>query len=169
MSADNGIYILPLIDGFYVAHRQAIDNLWYNRDYGAVKEYNPEVVVDYFSDAKRFDTKDEAQDYAYNLAKDYDILEYGVCMLDAQPHSMAEYIQIVTNDCESKLEMKEVATLPNSCSLYRKDNGVGGHCYYSDEIGGGVNVWDTSLVAESTLIAAILDQHKLRYQEAAKT
>jgi hypothetical protein len=30
----------------------------------------------------------------------------------------------------------EVCGLPNGYTLYRKSNGVGGHCYYSDEIGG---------------------------------
>ena len=39
--------------------------------------------------------------------------------------------------------------------LYRKENGVGGYTYYSDEIGGGVFVWDTCLVGDVTLQAAL--------------
>lgn len=40
-------------------------------------------------------------------------------------------------------------------SLYRQPNDVGGYTYWSDEIGGGVFVWDTSLVDNRTLRAAI--------------
>lgn len=40
-------------------------------------------------------------------------------------------------------------------SLYRQVNDVGGYTYYSDEIGGGVFVWDTCLVDNRTLLAAI--------------
>ncbi len=29
--------------------------------------------------------------------------------------------------------------------LFVEDNGVGGHRYWSDDIGGGVCIWDTSL------------------------
>lgn len=36
-------------------------------------------------------------------------------------------------------------------SIYRAPNGVGGWRYWSDEIGGGVMVWDTSLADRSTL------------------
>lgn len=180
MSADNGIYILPLKDGYYVSHCQAIDNL----TYGIEEGYNPEVVINYFGPpdrAVRFDTVDEALNYAREAAKDYYILEYGITILEGQPYSMADYKtmmpmvgdihdvgQVDQPQCPPESSLTEVATLPNGCYLYRKDNGVGGHSYFSDEIGGGVNVWDTSLVAESTLIAAILDQHKLRYQEAVK-
>jgi hypothetical protein len=36
-------------------------------------------------------------------------------------------------------------------SLYRQPNDVGGYQYWSDEIGGGVLVWDTCLVDDRTL------------------
>lgn len=40
-------------------------------------------------------------------------------------------------------------------SIYRADNEVGGTRYWSDEIGGGVIVWDTCLVDIESLEAAI--------------
>lgn len=36
-------------------------------------------------------------------------------------------------------------------SVFRQANGVGGYTYWSDEIGGGVRVWDTSLASRETL------------------
>lgn len=51
--------------------------------------------------------------------------------------------------------------LPNGCSLYMKENEVGGRVYYSDEIGGGVDIWDTALVDKSTLLAAIVEEEKI--------
>ena len=40
-------------------------------------------------------------------------------------------------------------------TLFVTDNPVGGHTYWSDEIGGGVMVWDTCLVSEEMLKLAI--------------
>ena len=51
--------------------------------------------------------------------------------------------------------------LPNSCTLYWKQNEAGGRTYYSDEIGGGVMVWDTALVSRSTLLAALVQEERL--------
>ena len=62
-------------------------------------------------------------------------------------------------------QVEELGPLPNGCTLYRKPNRVGGHRYFSDEIGGGVDVWDTCLVAESTLLAAILAEQTRRHTE----
>lgn len=46
-------------------------------------------------------------------------------------------------------------------SIYRAENGVGGTRYWSDEIGGGVVAWDTSLVDLETLEAVIsLEKHE---------
>jgi hypothetical protein len=53
-----------------------------------------------------------------------------------------------------------VCKLPNGCTLYRESNGVGGHRYWSDEIGGGVMLWDTSLVDATTLLTAIVEEQK---------
>ncbi len=55
--------------------------------------------------------------------------------------------------------------LPNGCTLYWKANEVGGRTYHSDEIGGGVHVWDTALVNSSTLLAAITIENALNYKE----
>jgi hypothetical protein len=55
--------------------------------------------------------------------------------------------------------------LPNGCSLYWKENGVGGRVYHSDEVGGGVFVWDTSSVDWSTLLAAISQEQRLKTEE----
>lgn len=55
--------------------------------------------------------------------------------------------------------------LPNGCTLHWRDNGAGGREYYSDEVGGGVFVWDTCLVSRDTLLAAIVNEAGLRYAE----
>lgn len=52
-------------------------------------------------------------------------------------------------------DAKPIAILPNGCTLYCKPNEAGGHTYFSDEIGGGVMVWDTCLVSQGTLLAAM--------------
>jgi len=52
--------------------------------------------------------------------------------------------------------MEEICRLPNGCTLYRKENEAGGQTYYTDENGGiEYVVWNTALVCESTLLAAI--------------
>ncbi len=55
---------------------------------------------------------------------------------------------------------------PAGYSLYRMPNEVGGYQYWSDEIGGGVLIWDTCLAAASDLRAslAIEEQHGLPAQ-----
>ncbi len=58
--------------------------------------------------------------------------------------------------------------LPNGCTLYYKDNGAGGRKYFSDEIGGGVDVWDTCLVDEGTLLYAMMYERKLVMEEYHK-
>ena len=54
---------------------------------------------------------------------------------------------------------------PNGFNLYWKDNEAGGRTYFSDEVGGGVFVWDTCLVDQSTLLAAITKENELLTQE----
>uniref|UniRef100_A0A6M3LM09 Uncharacterized protein n=1 Tax=viral metagenome TaxID=1070528 RepID=A0A6M3LM09_9ZZZZ len=58
--------------------------------------------------------------------------------------------------------------LPNGCTLYWEDNEVGGRIYFSDEVGGGVFVWDTSLICASTLLAAIVMEEYFRFDEIHK-
>lgn len=61
--------------------------------------------------------------------------------------------------------MEDLGCLPNGCHLYRKPNAVGGHIYCSDECGCVTVVWDTCIVDESTLLAAIVAEHHRRYVE----
>lgn len=56
------------------------------------------------------------------------------------------------------MEAERIAPLPGGLSLYRKPNGVGGYTYTSDEIGGGVMVWDTALVSPTTLLIALAEE-----------
>lgn len=53
--------------------------------------------------------------------------------------------------------------LASGYTLFRQPNDVGGYQYWSDEIGGGVLVWDTCLVDDRTLREAIRieEQHGL--------
>lgn len=65
------------------------------------------------------------------------------------------------------VEKEGTVTLPNGCTLYwETDESVGGtRRYFSDEVGGGVFVWDSALVDSSTLLAAIVQEDRLRIQE----
>lgn len=58
--------------------------------------------------------------------------------------------------------------LPNGYRLYWKPDGVGGREYYSDEVGGGVRVWITSLVDFITLLTAVNQEQYLRTLERVK-
>lgn len=49
-------------------------------------------------------------------------------------------------------------SLPNGCTLYWEPNEVGGRTYYTDEIPCGVTVWDTALIDESTMLAALTQE-----------
>jgi len=62
-------------------------------------------------------------------------------------------------------ETKDLGCLPNGSHIYRKDNAAGGHTYYSDEVGGGIVIWDTCLLAESTLLTAMACEHHRKYTE----
>lgn len=52
--------------------------------------------------------------------------------------------------------------------LYWRPNEAGGRTYYSDEVGGGVEVWDTCLVDMATLIAVINQENQIRFTEERK-
>lgn len=56
---------------------------------------------------------------------------------------------------DSAYPLEEVAKDSRGNALYAKDNEVGGRTYWSDEVGGGVYVWDTSLVSREMLELAI--------------
>ena len=65
-----------------------------------------------------------------------------------------------------KSKIQNTINLPNGCTLYWEDNKVGGRTYYSDEVGGGVMVWDTALVDQSTLLAALTQENTLIFENA---
>lgn len=67
-----------------------------------------------------------------------------------------------------KIVFEDLGALSNGCHLYREPDGAGGYKYMSDEISGGINVWVTSLVPESTLLAAMCCEHNRKYQENIK-
>jgi hypothetical protein len=43
----------------------------------------------------------------------------------------------------------------NGATLFWETNAAGGRSYWSDEVGGGVQVWDTALVSFASLCEAI--------------
>ncbi len=56
--------------------------------------------------------------------------------------------------------------LDNGCRLYWKTSPYhGGRVYYSDEIGGGVVIFDTGVVDIKTLLVAIEQEHLFREEE----
>lgn len=77
---------------------------------------------------------------------------------------LAELVDAVM-EAAPKGPMEEVGLLPNGCMLFREANGVGGFTYWSDEVGGGVFVWDTCLVSQDTLLAALTEEARRAYKE----
>jgi hypothetical protein len=49
------------------------------------------------------------------------------------------------------MSLEEIGKTSRGYTIFREENEVGGHRYWSDEIGGGVCVLDTSLVDLETL------------------
>ncbi len=56
--------------------------------------------------------------------------------------------------------LHEIAEDSRGNSLLVESNEVGGNTYWSDEIGGGVMVWDTALVSMEMLELAISEEKK---------
>jgi hypothetical protein len=54
--------------------------------------------------------------------------------------------------------------LPNGCTLYW-ETGEQGREYISDEVGGGITIWHTALVDQSTLLAAIVQEQAFQKLE----
>ena len=54
--------------------------------------------------------------------------------------------------------------LPNGCTLYWKTTEQG-RVYFSDEIGGGMVVWDTAVTDQYTLLAAITQEASINKLE----
>jgi hypothetical protein len=59
--------------------------------------------------------------------------------------------------------IRQVGILPSGFALYVGDNEVGGRTYMTDELGAAF--WDTALTDEHTLLAAIVEEQRLRYKE----
>ena len=55
--------------------------------------------------------------------------------------------------------------LPNGCTLYWEINKAGGRTYHTDEVGILVNVWDTAITDNSTLLAAMTQEATLQRAE----
>jgi len=54
-----------------------------------------------------------------------------------------------------EMTLNHIASDSRGNQLYVEDNKVGGHTYWSDEVGGGVMVWDTALVSREMLKLAV--------------
>ncbi|WP_371346040.1 hypothetical protein [Ancylobacter sp. IITR112] len=67
-------------------------------------------------------------------------------------------------------DLQEVGRTPSGYTIYRQPNGVGGHSYWSDEIGGGVHVWDTCLVGDETLRACLeIEASRIASEDAQRS
>jgi len=95
MSADNGIYILPILCSnkestqipkitwvrWRVIEAGGIDNVTFEPDCDD-GHYNAEQLERYFGDAPEFECEHEAILYGHKLAEDITVLEYGVSVLE---------------------------------------------------------------------------------------
>jgi len=61
--------------------------------------------------------------------------------------------------------MKEVKQTSRGYTIFVEPNQAGGRTYWSNSVGGGVMVWDTSLVSQEELISAIEAEYKARHIE----
>ncbi len=82
---------------------------------------------------------------------------------------------MTTNDRAAYLAQPNLAPergtipLPNGSTLYwRTDPSVGCRIYESDEVGAGVGVWNTALVDDSTLLAALTQERALLKAESER-
>ena len=110
MSADNGIYILktkaPAGEGFEyrVEHAMAIENICYNVATGEYqKDFIPEVAFDYFGRSDVFTDEGEALKYAHEQEPMYEILEYGVSILN---HAHQVFPSHLTSDDVERYEVE---------------------------------------------------------------
>lgn len=55
--------------------------------------------------------------------------------------------------------------LPNGCTCFITKTAAGSREYVSDEIGGGVVVWDTALVDQPTLLACLAKEAELERRD----
>lgn len=59
------------------------------------------------------------------------------------------------DDISDQKDISGEVVLPNGTSIFWEVNDIEGRTYHSDEVGGGVFVWDTALVNMTTLLGAI--------------
>lgn len=83
MSADNGVYVLPVKDTYnqttwFVNHMQAVENLNYLPNCG---EYNTLAVLKFIVESDKHTTRASALEAAHDIANKLDVCEYGVCEL----------------------------------------------------------------------------------------
>ena len=64
--------------------------------------------------------------------------------------------------------LEQVAEDSRGNRLYVEPNEVGGHRYLSDDIGGGVVIWDTSLASIEMLELAIKHEKEMENDRANK-
>ena len=121
MSADNGIYILPILCSnkestkipkitwvrWRVIEAGGIDNVTFEPDCDD-GHYNEEQLEWYFGDAPEFECEHEAILYGHKLAEDITVLEYGVSILEQTDY---------------KFKKKHKAVKP-SPRIYKFDGGV---------------------------------------------
>jgi len=61
--------------------------------------------------------------------------------------------------------MDEIGRTAQGYTIWREPNSIGGHRYWSDSIGGGVVVWDTSMVSAEELRFCIEHEERVNTQE----
>ena len=85
MSADNGVYVLPVRNKhrtlcYFVYERAAIENLRYEPD--REDGYNSAEIIHFMAMGQRHLKIQDALRYASKLKDEFDICEYGVVVLD---------------------------------------------------------------------------------------
>lgn len=110
----------------------------------------------------RYVTVQDALDVAeglFNLccnASNGDLAKEGPMWFEAFQKQRALYTGLLERNRQRKTgPLTEVATVKDGCTLLMEVNEIGGRRYWSDEIGGGVMVWDTCLVGSITLETAL--------------
>ena len=83
MSADNGVYILPVKDTYgnvtwFVNHMQAVENLNYLPNCG---DYNTMAVLKFVVEADKFKVRAFALEAAHDMVSKLSVCEYGVNIL----------------------------------------------------------------------------------------
>jgi hypothetical protein len=91
MSADDGVYILPVyskykgqephLKKFYVRYDSAIDNLYFDVYDERYKGYNLAMVIEFMMGATVCNSMYTAYTIAERIRNSYSYTEYGICIL----------------------------------------------------------------------------------------